>query len=111
MGPADTSTPWHTSSLSSLSHAGLAAILLTAAHLVLAVTVSAHIVLTKDDVRAAIGWVGLVWLTPVVGSVLYLFLGINRISRQALRIRGRLGLTDEDRAQAIRSLTRARAGG
>ena len=56
-------------------------------HIVLAVGVSAHIVLTKSDVRGAIGWIGLVWLTPVVGSVLYLFLGINRIRRRAGRIR------------------------
>ena len=58
-----------------------------AAHILLAVGVSGHIVLTKPDVRAAIGWVGLVWLTPVLGSVLYFFLGINRIRRRAGRIR------------------------
>ena len=56
-------------------------------HLVLALTVSAHIVLTKPDVRASIGWVGLVWLAPVVGSALYAMFGINRIRRQAGRIR------------------------
>jgi cardiolipin synthase len=56
-------------------------------HLILATTVSAHIVLTKPDVRAAIGWAGLVWLTPVVGSVLYALFGINRLRRQAGRIR------------------------
>ena len=62
-------------------------LLALAAHLLLAVGVSGHIVLTKPDVRAAIGWVGLVWLTPVLGSVLYFFLGINRIRRRAGRIR------------------------
>ncbi len=56
--------------------------LLGSAHILLAVVVSAHIVLTKDDVRAAIGWTGLVWLTPVVGSVLYALFGINRIRRR-----------------------------
>ncbi|HKB82534.1 MAG TPA: phospholipase D-like domain-containing protein, partial [Burkholderiales bacterium] len=60
---------------------------ISAVHLVLAGSVSAHIVLTKPDVRAAIGWVGLVWLTPVVGSVLYALFGINRIRRQAGRMR------------------------
>ena len=39
--------------------------------------------------RAAIGWTGLVWLAPVVGSLLYLFFGVNRISRRAGRMRGR----------------------
>ncbi len=58
-----------------------------ALHLTLALVVSAHIVLTKTDVRAAIGWVGLVWLAPVIGSVLYFFLGINRIRRRAGRRR------------------------
>ncbi len=59
----------------------------SAIHLVLATTVSAHIVLTKSDVRAAIGWVGLVWLAPVLGSVLYALFGINRLRRQAGRMR------------------------
>ena len=58
-----------------------------ALHLLLALGVSGHILLTKTDVRAAIGWTGLVWLTPVVGSVFYLFLGINRIRRRAGRLR------------------------
>jgi cardiolipin synthase A/B len=58
-----------------------------AAHVLLALAVSAHIVLTKQDVRAAIGWVGLVWLTPVLGAALYALFGINRIRRQAGRMR------------------------
>lgn len=48
---------------------------------------SYHIIMTKKDVRAAIGWVGLVWLVPFVGAVLYLLLGINRIQRKAVRVR------------------------
>ncbi|MDY7225981.1 cardiolipin synthase [Hyalangium rubrum] len=47
------------------------------------VLASAHVVLRKRDVRAAVAWVGLVWLVPVVGAVLYLLLGINRIRRRA----------------------------
>jgi cardiolipin synthase len=62
-------------------------VLVGAAHVLLALAVSAHIVLTKQDVRAATGWVGLVWLTPVVGAVLYTMFGINRIRRQAGRMR------------------------
>jgi cardiolipin synthase A/B len=41
-----------------------------------------HAVLRKRDVRAAVAWVGLVWLVPLVGVVLYLILGINRIRRR-----------------------------
>jgi cardiolipin synthase len=47
------------------------------------VLASAHAVLNKRDVRAAVGWVGLAWLVPVLGAVLYLLLGINRIRRRA----------------------------
>jgi cardiolipin synthase len=56
-------------------------------HVLLALTVCTHIVLTKPDVRAAIGWAGLVMLAPVVGSVLYALLGINRLRREAGRMR------------------------
>jgi cardiolipin synthase len=62
----------------------------SALHLLLALFVSAHIVLTKPDVRAAIGWVGLVWFAPFVGSIFYAMFGINRIRRRAgLMRRGR----------------------
>jgi len=50
------------------------------------VLASAHAVLHKRDVRAAVGWVGLTWLVPVLGAVLYLVLGINRIRRRALSL-------------------------
>jgi cardiolipin synthase len=52
-------------------------------HLALAAAVSIHVILTKYDVRSAIGWTGLAWLAPVMGSVLYVFFGINRIRRAA----------------------------
>ena len=64
-----------------------AAALVGFAHVLLAIVVSAHIVLTKPDVRAAIGWVGLIWFVPVAGSLLYGLFGINRIRRQAGRMR------------------------
>jgi cardiolipin synthase A/B len=50
---------------------------------------SLHVVLYKRDTRSAIGWIGVIWLTPVVGSLLYFLLGINRIRRQAYRLRAR----------------------
>ncbi len=51
--------------------------------ILLSVIASGHAVLYKRDSRAAIGWVGLIWLVPVVGAVLYALLGINRIRRLA----------------------------
>lgn len=60
-----------------------------------ALAASAHIVLHKSDVRAAIGWTGLVWLSPFVGAVLYWLLGVNRIRRRAGRIRRAAALAHE----------------
>ena len=37
----------------------------------LAVSVTADVLLKKSDVRAALGWIGLVWLAPILGSLLY----------------------------------------
>jgi hypothetical protein len=56
--------------------------------IVVAVVLSAHAVLYKRDTRAAIGWVGLIWLAPIVGALLYVWLGINRIQRRARSLRG-----------------------
>ena len=52
-------------------------------HIALAAIASAHIILTKRDVRAAIGWIGLVWLSPFLGTAVYAFFGINHIRRKA----------------------------
>lgn len=60
---------------------------LAIAGILVALAATAHILLYKSDVRAAIGWTGLVWLSPFVGAVLYWLLGINRIRRRAGRIR------------------------
>jgi cardiolipin synthase len=53
----------------------------------LSIVTSAHVVLHKRDVRAALGWVALVWLAPVIGAVAYLVLGVNRIRRRAQALR------------------------
>ena len=55
---------------------------------VLALVASGHAVLYKRDSRSVIGWVGLIWLAPLVGTVLYVLLGINRIRRRAQTLRG-----------------------
>ncbi len=56
---------------------------------------TAHIVLYKSDVRAAIGWAGLVWLAPFIGAMLYWMLGINRIRRRAGRMRRGIALSSD----------------
>ena len=70
-----------------LSTAPLAAFLV--GHVILAVLVSCHAVLHKEDVRSAFGWIGLAWLSPVVGPALYWAFGINRVNRRATRLRRR----------------------
>ncbi len=70
---------------------------LTGFALLLSVVASAHVILYKRDSRSAIGWIGLVWLMPLVGAVVYLFFGVNRIRRQATSLRGNL---ERYRAQA-----------
>lgn len=42
-----------------------------------------HAAMTKEDVRAAIGWVGVILLSPLIGAGLYLVAGINRIRQSA----------------------------
>lgn len=56
------------------------------ATLTLTAFAAGHALLYKRDVRAAIGWVGLVLLVPLVGGLLYLTLGVNRIRRRAAEL-------------------------
>ncbi|MDZ4817909.1 MAG: cardiolipin synthase [Planctomycetota bacterium] len=46
-----------------------------------------HAVLYKRDSRATIGWVGVIWLSPIIGAVLYIMFGVNRIQRRAKSLR------------------------
>jgi cardiolipin synthase len=55
--------------------------------LVVAAVAAVHALLYKDEVRAAIGWVGLIVLVPFLGSLLYYLIGINRIQRRAVDLR------------------------
>lgn len=51
---------------------------------VLGVPAAIHAAMTKDDVRAAAGWVGVVLLSPIVGALVYGIAGINRIRRSSI---------------------------
>ena len=64
------------------------------AHGVVVFVASGHVVLTKRDVRSALGWVGIIWLTPFLGTILYCVFGINRIQRKARKFRRGKGLVD-----------------
>ena len=62
-------------------------------HIIAAVTVatalasSCHAVLFKRDPRAAVLWLGFIWLVPILGPILYAFLGVNRVRRTAVMLR------------------------
>jgi cardiolipin synthase len=52
----------------------------------LSVGITVHVLLRKREVGAAIGWIGLVWLSPLLGSALYALLGVNRVTRRARKL-------------------------
>jgi cardiolipin synthase A/B len=53
-------------------------------HMGAAVAVTIDAVMRKRHVPSVIGWVGLAWLAPLIGSALYFAFGINRIQRSAV---------------------------
>ena len=63
----------------------------SALHILLSCIVTVHAVLHKRDTRAVIGWVGLAWLAPYVGPLVYMCFGINRIKRKAVSLQFRKG--------------------
>ena len=69
----------------SISSFGIAGLL----YLILQILVTGHIICRKDDVKSSFGWIGLVWLTPLIGSIIYVIFGINRIRRKALSLRNK----------------------
>jgi len=66
-------------------------LLLALLHGLAARAVTCHVLLHKRDVAAAIGWIGLAWLSPVFGTTFYFLLGINRVKRRARRLQQRPG--------------------
>ena len=47
---------------------------------------TSHALLHKRDTRAATIWIIVIWTLPVIGPLLYLALGVNRIRRRAIRL-------------------------
>ena len=50
--------------------------------LVASLATAIHAAMTKEDVRAAIGWVAVVIFSPLLGALFYLFAGVNRVRRE-----------------------------
>ena len=56
-----------------------------------------HAAMTKEEVRAATGWVAVILLSPIVGALLYAVAGINRIRRASLSSQRNMLLLKEAR--------------
>lgn len=86
---------------------------LYALRLVVAVLVTFHVLLTKRAVGSSVAWIGLVWLSPLVGGFIYFVFGINRVRRRARTMasgeagrRRRLETPDQPEAGHLRLLRR-----
>ena len=55
---------------------------------VAAAIASSHAVIYKRDSRSAAIWVLVIWILPALGAIAYALLGVNRVQRRALRLRG-----------------------
>lgn len=53
----------------------------------LSIVASLHVILYKRNVRSATAWIGLIWLSPLIGAMLYPLFGINRVRRRAMALR------------------------
>ena len=50
------------------------------------IAVTVHVLLNKRNVTSAIGWIGLAWFSPFIGTIIYFTFGINRVKRKAMRM-------------------------
>ncbi len=55
--------------------------------LLIAIAVTLHVLLRKQEVASAVGWIGLAWFAPIIGGFTYFVFGINRVQRRARRLR------------------------
>jgi len=55
--------------------------------MVVGAVAASHAVMTKEDVRSATGWVGIILIAPLLGAAIYMIAGINRIRHKALATR------------------------
>lgn len=58
-----------------------------------AIWATMHAVLIKRETSSVIGWVGLIWFSPFLGTVAYFLFGVNRIERKGRDILKEIKLT------------------
>lgn len=76
-------------------HASLISFLITLFYVFLSLSCAIHILLYKEDIKGSISWLGIVFLSPFIGAVLYIFLGINRVRRKAVKLRKKGNILDK----------------
>ena len=59
--------------------------------LFVSVVTSGYVILYKRDSRSAIIWVVFIWLMPLLGALVYLGFGVNRVRLRARALRGKSG--------------------
>jgi cardiolipin synthase len=74
-------------SLKVLLFGRLGAGLLMPIGVVVSILVSVHVLQHKRETGTALGWMGLAWLSPFVGGLLYVLFGVNRVTRRAQVLR------------------------
>ena len=81
---------------------GFALWLLSSVHIALALAVTLHALMKKEEVHKAVSWIGLAWLAPFGGAFAYWLLGINRIGRTGVALGLRQAWnSDGDAAEAF----------
>lgn len=56
-------------------------------HVVIAGGVTVHVLLNKRNIGTSVSWIGIAWLSPLFGALLYYAFGVNRVKRRAKRLR------------------------
>jgi len=70
-----------------VSSFSLTALFVTIAHIAIASGVTVHVLLYKRNIGTSISWMGIAWLSPFIGGLLYFAMGVNRVQRRAKRLR------------------------
>lgn len=81
--------------------AAISAVVGPVVHILLAAATTVHVLLYKRDTGAAVGWIGIAWLSPMLGSLLYFVFGINRVTRRANRLLERRPRRGHERPSAL----------
>lgn len=65
-------------------------------YFMLAVFSAGHALLNKKDPRAALGWIAVCLMFPLMGSLLYFLFGVNRIRTRAQKLKGFFPFQSDD---------------